>query len=105
MGDFASLETSAVIARKARAGEITRRQADAALVDLDVIRAHAERLKHSPSDFALAERLVRDHATKLAAGDALHLASVEALGATLATFDARLADAARARGVAVAGMG
>jgi predicted nucleic acid-binding protein len=45
---------------------------------------------------------VRDYSTKLSAPDALHLASAKNAGATLATFDARLADAARAQGVEVA---
>ena len=57
------------------------------------------------ADFAHAERLIRDFATKLAAPDALHLASAKNSGAALATFDARLADAARAQGVEVAQLG
>jgi uncharacterized protein len=49
--------------------------------------------------------LVRDFATKLTAPDALHLASAKNAGATLATLDARLADAARGQGVEVAELG
>jgi predicted nucleic acid-binding protein len=48
---------------------------------------------------------VREFSTNLTAPDALHLASAKNAGATLATFDARLADAARAQGVEVATLG
>ena len=66
------------------------------------MRANCERLSHGAADFLLADRILRDIATKLMAADALHLASVKNIGAALATFDARLADAARAQGVEVA---
>ena len=68
------------------------------------MRAGCERLSHGVDDFMLAERIVRDFATKLAAADALHLASAKNAGAALATFDLRLADAARMKGVKVAGL-
>ena len=48
---------------------------------------------------------MRDFSTKLAAADALHLASAKNAGAALATFDARLADAARAQRLEVAELG
>ncbi|MGP0060221.1 MAG: PIN domain-containing protein, partial [Beijerinckiaceae bacterium] len=40
-------------------------------------------------------------ATKLAAADALHLAAAMNAGASLVTFDGRLAEAARMQGVGV----
>jgi predicted nucleic acid-binding protein len=49
--------------------------------------------------------LVRDFATKLSAPDALHLASAKNAGATLATLDVRLAEAAMGQGVKVAELG
>lgn len=52
--------------------------------------------------FIFDERLVRDFSTKLAAAAALHLASAKNAGATLATFNVRLAEAALAQGVEVA---
>jgi predicted nucleic acid-binding protein len=69
------------------------------------MRANCEPLSHRPSDFLLAERLIRDFSTKLAAADALHLASAKNAGATLATLDARLAEAAQGQGVALADLG
>jgi predicted nucleic acid-binding protein len=55
----------------------------------------------SPSAGALAAELARDPLLKLSAADALHLASAADGGYVLVTFDARLADAARARTYAV----
>jgi uncharacterized protein len=69
------------------------------------MRANCERLSHGASGFSLAERLIRDFATKLAAADALHLASAKNAGATLATLDGRLAEAVRGQGVALSDLG
>ncbi len=44
---------------------------------------------------------MRDFATKLAAADALHLAAAMNACAKLATFDKRLAEAAKTRGAEV----
>jgi len=102
VSDLANLEVSAVLSRHLRVGRLTRDGVENALLDFDAMRANCERLSHGGADFLLAERIVRDFATKLMAADALHLACVENIGAALATFDARLADAARACGVEVA---
>ena len=51
-------------------------------------------MSHSANDYALAERIVRDPSSKLAAADALHLASAKNAGAAMATLDNRLAEAA-----------
>jgi hypothetical protein len=47
--------------------------------------ANRDRLNHGATGFPPAERLTRDFGTKLAASDALHLASVKNVGAALAT--------------------
>jgi predicted nucleic acid-binding protein len=99
VSDFANLEVNAVLSRHLRVGRLTQGEVENALLDFDAMRAHCERLSHGPSDFLLAERLVHDFSTKLAAADALHLASAKNAGAALATFDARLAEAANGRGV------
>ena len=105
VSDFANLEVNAVLSRHLRVARLTQGEVESALLDFDAMRANCERLSHAASDFLLAERLVRDLSTKLAAPDALHLASAKNAGATLATFDARLADAARRQGVALADLG
>ena len=105
VSDLANLEVSAVVSRDQRKGRFTREAAESALLDFDAMRANCERLSHGAADYLLAERLVRDFSMKLAAADALHLASAKNAGAALATLDERLADAARMQGVEVAGLG
>ena len=105
VSDFANLEVNAVLSRHLRVGRLKQGEVEDALLDFDAMRANCERLSHAASDFLLAERLVRDFSTKLAAADALHLASAKNAGATLATFDARLAEAARGQGIALADLG
>lgn len=105
ISDLANLEVSAVVLRDLRRGRFAQATAENALLDFDAMRANCERLGHGAGDFLLAERLVRDFSTKLAAADALHLASAKNAGATLATFDARLAEAARGQGLALAELG
>jgi predicted nucleic acid-binding protein len=105
VSDFGNLEVNAVLSRHLRVGRLTQGEVENALLDFDAMRANCERLSHGPSDFLLAERLVRDFSTKLAAADALRLASAKNAGAALATFDARLAEAANGQGVALAELG
>ncbi len=95
VSDFANLEVNAVVSRHLRVGRLTKGEVEDVLLDFDAMRANCERLNHGASDYPLAERLVRDFSTKLAAADALHLASAKNAGATLATLDARVAEAAR----------
>jgi uncharacterized protein len=101
VSDLANLEVCAVVTREYRAQRFSRSVAEGALADFDSIRAASERLTPDAQDFGFADRLVRDLATKLAAADALHLATAKNAGATLATFDTRLAEAARMQGVGV----
>jgi uncharacterized protein len=105
VSDFANLEVNAVLSRHLRVGRLTQGEVENALVDFDALRANCERLSHAASDFLLAERLVRNFSTKLAAADALHLASAKNAGAIFATVDARLAAAAQGLGVALADLG
>ena len=102
VSDLAGLEVFAVVSREFRAKRLTLVSANKALSDFEAFRAESERVTCGPNEFVLAERLIRDFATKLSAPDALHLASAKNAGAALATFDARLAEAARGQGVEVA---
>jgi predicted nucleic acid-binding protein len=105
ISDLAALETAAVLSRLYRVYNWSPAVVERLLLDLDTLKASSKRSLHDPSNFALAETFVRDVTTKLAAADALHLATAKADGASLATFDVRLADAARAKGVEVADIG
>ena len=105
VSDFAATEVAAVVMMDVRAGKLRQDDATRTLADFDALRASSERLAHGPEDFRLAEGIVRDETTKLGAADALHLASAVHAKAALATFDKRLAEAAKGRGVEVAGLG
>ncbi len=105
ISDLASLEVCAVVSREFRARRYTPAAADRAIADFEALRAQSERMSHGQQDFSLSEQLVRDYSLKLAAADALHLASAKNAGASIATFDARLAEAAPAQGVEVAPLG
>jgi uncharacterized protein len=105
VSDLARLEFPAVVTRSTRTGRLNPSEASAALASFDLFAARSRPLRHDRADFAAAEMFVRDFATKLSAPDALHLASAKNAGAMLATFDARLAEAARAQGVALAELG
>jgi uncharacterized protein len=104
VSDLVRLEFPAVVTRAIRTGRLNPSEASAALASFDLLAARSRPLRHGRADFEAAEKLVRDFTTKLAAPDALHLASAKNAGAALATFDARLADAARAQAVEVAGL-
>lgn len=99
VSDLAGLEVSAVLSRDLRTGKLTRDEVETALLDLDALRARCRPHRHSQDDYRVAETLVRDFATKLAAADALHLASAGNAGAELATFDERMRAAARMKGI------
>ena len=105
VSDLAALEFSAVVSRGLRTRRFALEEAAEALADFDRLREQCRRQSHGPEDFAVADSLIRDFSTKLAAADALHLAAAKNAGAVLATFDARLTEAARSRGVQVATIG
>ncbi len=98
VSDFARLEFGAVVSRAARTRRFDPAAASRALAGFDLFSAASRPMRHGRADFDLAEKLVRDFGTKLSAPDALHLASAKNAGAVLATYDVRLAEAARAGG-------
>ena len=102
VSDLARLEFPAVVTRSTRTGQLSPSEASAALASFDLLAARSRPLRHDRADFAAAEMLVRDFATKLTAPDALHLASAKNAEATLATLDVSLAETARGQGVEVA---
>lgn len=101
VADIARLEFCAVVSRWVRMGSVTERDARTLLADFDLLHDACLTYALTPADINGAEKLLRDFSTKLAAPDALHLASVLNLGATLVTFDERLAEAARKMGAVV----
>ena len=102
ISDLAGLEFGAVASRAVRTGRFDNGAGARALLSFDELRNVALALAHGRDEFELADKFVRNFAMKLSAPDALHLASAKIAGATLATFDRRLAEAALAQGVEVA---
>lgn len=100
VSDWVVAEFSAALSMKLRRGEINAVERDAAL-DLfgrQVGSAYVI-LPVERKCFALAARMADQHVTGLRAGDALHLAIVQVLGATLCTLDRQQAEAGAALGI------
>lgn len=101
ISDWAAVEVSGVIARQARVGALSQRDALSVYADFDLWRANIVAVESAAEDMAAALRFVRRVDLSLHGPDALHIAIAMRLGAELATFDARLAAAARGLGVPV----
>ena len=106
VSELCAVEFAAVVSRGVRTGRLSPAEAEATLSDFDEWRSMCSSLHRvGTADFARADTLVRDFATKLAAADALHLATAMNAGPSLVTFDGRLAEAARMQGVEVVRLG
>jgi uncharacterized protein len=103
VSDWAAVEVSGVIARQVRIGAMSHRDALSTYADFDRWRANAASAETTPADVEAALKLVRRIDLGLRGPDALHIAIAMRLGAELATFDERMAEAARAVNVPVAG--
>jgi uncharacterized protein len=102
VSDFGAVEFAAVISRRVRMSGLSPEHARLVLERLDHWLSHPVHLVcGTPEHMALAGQIVRDFTTKLSAPDAIHLAIARHLGATLVTFDDRLAEAARRHVVSV----
>ena len=103
VSDFAGAEFASAIARRVRTRESTLSDAQRDLSDFDIwIARSAHRVEISPADIAVATTFLRRLDLTLRTPDALHIAIVQRLDATLVTFDRRMADSARTLGVAIA---
>lgn len=99
--DRALLETVAVLAIKTRTRDMTPARAQDALRDLEQSQAGRDPATLEKDDVRYSTELLRGFDKNLRAPDALHLAIVRRLGATLATFDVGMAAAARGLGIEV----
>ena len=100
VSDFCSVEFAAVVSRRVRINGLTADNASLALRRFDDwLSRPVQVIRCAPEHMAGAGQIVRDFTTKLSAPDAIHLAITRHLGATLATFDDRLAGAARRHAV------
>lgn len=100
---FVAADVAAALSRGMRTRRFSADQACAALDDLDRLRGACDLFTPDGATFERMGALARDFTTKLAAPDALHLASAMQAGASLVTFDERLAAVARGADVVVPG--
>jgi len=102
VSDFAA-EFASAVARLMRINQITGPEASAILAAFDSWRL---RVADTPgilsSDVTTAASYIRRLDLTLRTADAINIAMAERIGATLATFDVKMADSARAIGVPVA---
>jgi predicted nucleic acid-binding protein len=85
-----------------RIGELSEENGKKGLEVFDLWCDHrARRAQIEPGDITRAERHVRNINLTLRGPDAIHIAIAQRLGATLVTFDQRMAAAARALDIAV----
>jgi predicted nucleic acid-binding protein len=100
--DLAAAEFASAISRRVRMRELTRRQGQFALTTFDDWAAERVRwIEVAPVDIAVATGSLRRLDLSLRTADAIHVAVAQRLGATLVTFDQRMAAVARALGIAV----
>ena len=103
VSDFAAVEFASAVARRVRIGALPEQDARSAFGAFDAWTARlAERVDLATSDIVSAGAMLRRLDTPLRSGEALNIAIADRLGAVLATFDRKMAKAARALGVEVA---
>jgi predicted nucleic acid-binding protein len=99
VSDFARAEVASAVGLRRRRHELTAAAARAVLADFDLWLTGAIGCELSTADIAVAEAMLRRLDLGLRAPDALHVAIARRLALPLATFDARLAEAAALLGV------
>jgi predicted nucleic acid-binding protein len=98
VSDFAS-----ALSRRVRTKELSREEAHRAFSNFDQFteRQAAHRIETSSGDMKAAEGFLRTLTLPLRAPDALNIAIAQRIGASLLTFDVKMAACARALGVDV----
>ena len=103
VSDFAAAEFASVVGRLTRMRRLTADDATAIFSDFDAWKARTALLvETTTSDIAVAASVLRRLDLNLRTPDAINVAIADRLGATLATFDEKMASAGRALGVQVA---
>ena len=103
VSDFAAAEFSSVIARQVRTKDITGEDARLVFANFDTWTGRTtQRAPMGTADIVAAEVLLRRFELALRTPDALNIAMAQRIGAMLATFDSKMAAAARTVGTEVA---
>jgi predicted nucleic acid-binding protein len=102
VSDFVAAEFASVVGVRVRAKALTRAEGRKAFSNFDRwLSAKAVEASIQPSDVRVAMAVLRRLDLVLRAPDALILAVTDRLNASLATFDARMAESARKLGISV----
>jgi predicted nucleic acid-binding protein len=102
VSDLATAEFASSISRRVRMNEVTRRNARKAFEALDEwMTISANRLTLESGDIAMASGFLRRLDLPLRTADAMHIAAAARVGATLATFDVKMAVSAKTLGLIV----
>ena len=103
VSDFAAAEFAAVVGRKTRTGDLDGDERDGLFADFDIwTRQTVRMVETTANDIAVAISFLRRRDVTLRAPDAINIALCLRLGASLATFDQRMARDAEIVGVATA---
>jgi predicted nucleic acid-binding protein len=103
VSDFAAAEFASAIARLVRIGRVNPRDVRIAFTKFDGWMARtAASVEAGPADVAAGAAFLRRLEVNLRTPDAINIAIAQRVGATLVTFDTRMADSAHALGCEVA---
>jgi predicted nucleic acid-binding protein len=103
VSDFAKAEFASAVALRVRRLEMSTEGAREAFAGFDAWTiAESLQIEATTADIKTAEAYIRRLDLNLRAPDAINIAITQREGATLMTFDARMAECARALGVPVA---
>lgn len=102
ISDFACAEFASAVAKRVRVGQFSRNDAQLALSNFDAwLPRAAQQMSITSADIKVAEAYLRRLDLTLRTLDAIHIAAVQRIGATLLTFDKKMAECAHALGIVV----
>ncbi len=102
VSDFARAEFASAVAKRVRVGQFDVSDAQLTLSNFDVwMPRGAQHVSVTSADIKVAEAYLRRLDLTLRTPDAVHIAMAQRTGATLVTFDMKMAECARVLGMPV----